>query len=536
MPPPPSPSQSETGRRKNDSKSSDEFVADESSASLPSSSTSPSPHQSNVNHQIGTASLAMIIFYMVSGGPFGLEGSVRAGGFLFSILGFLIVPILYSVPEALVTAELASTFPEASGGVAWAEEAFGSTTAWIAGKNTLFSGLSNAAIFLVLPIEYFLRIFGVATINETTRIIIVMVLATVMNFINWFGLHVVGKMSMIVGFIGLSPFVVMCAIGIFDLDPTRWIELPSEEYAQQHKENYDGLFRNLLIGNIIWRPFINILFWKCNSFQNASFFAGDTHNVGLTFPRALMIAIVLVIVTCLFPLMVAIGATTSTQSEWYDGYLATAAVEIGGTWLGGWVVAAAAISNVAQYQTETSKNAFLIAGMAQRSYIPKFLATRSSHGTATYALLLLLILTIALGIASFETLVEFVNINYSISALIYFASFIKLRMSCPNLGRPFKVALGTCGCIIIVLPPMALLVFIILSASFTSMIYGLTTNTLAFILYYYKDRIPVPDPTPYLNKMTTSFSRSNSRDMDNNNLSTFLDETENLAPSGSQID
>ena len=118
--------------------------------------------QSPVNNQIGTASLAMIVFYMVSGGPFGLEGTVRAGGFLYSILGFLFMPIIYSVPEgmyasmasisadskfladlsdplpsarvlslrcelnfsafhlkALVTAELGSAFQEASGGGAY---------------------------------------------------------------------------------------------------------------------------------------------------------------------------------------------------------------------------------------------------------------------------------------------------------------------------------------------------------------------------------------------------------------------------------
>ena len=57
--------------------------------------------KSPVNNQIGTASLSMIVFYMVSGGPFGLEGSVRNGGFLYSILGFIFMPVVYSVPEGM---------------------------------------------------------------------------------------------------------------------------------------------------------------------------------------------------------------------------------------------------------------------------------------------------------------------------------------------------------------------------------------------------------------------------------------------------
>ncbi|KAK0581391.1 hypothetical protein LWI29_013210 [Acer saccharum] len=64
--------------------------------------------------------LIALIFYDVSGGPFGVEDSVRAGGGpLLSLLGFLIFPLFWSIPEALVTAELATCFPENGGYVVW---------------------------------------------------------------------------------------------------------------------------------------------------------------------------------------------------------------------------------------------------------------------------------------------------------------------------------------------------------------------------------------------------------------------------------
>jgi hypothetical protein len=123
------------------------------SASLtPSSESDKAPDEQNNQEwqfpppgkHIGTVPLAMIIFYSVAGGPFGLEGSVRTAGFLFSIIGFMVIPILYAVPEALMTAELGSAFQEASGGVAWAEEAFGSAVGWIAGKNSLLEGVADS--------------------------------------------------------------------------------------------------------------------------------------------------------------------------------------------------------------------------------------------------------------------------------------------------------------------------------------------------------------------------------------------------------
>ncbi|KAJ4903469.1 putative polyamine transporter [Raphanus sativus] len=51
--------------------------------------------------------LVFLIFYEVSGGPFGVEDSVKSGGGpLLAVLGFLIFPLIWSIPEAIVTAEL----------------------------------------------------------------------------------------------------------------------------------------------------------------------------------------------------------------------------------------------------------------------------------------------------------------------------------------------------------------------------------------------------------------------------------------------
>ena len=48
------------------------------------------------------------------------QDAVGAGGPLLAILGFCVLPIFWSIPEALVTAELATSFPEDSGYVAYA--------------------------------------------------------------------------------------------------------------------------------------------------------------------------------------------------------------------------------------------------------------------------------------------------------------------------------------------------------------------------------------------------------------------------------
>jgi amino acid transporter len=258
------------------------------------------------------------------------------------------------------------------------------------------------------------------------------VISFVLGYLNWLGLKIVGRITIVVGLVSLLPFLVMAIIGAFQVDPSRWLMMPNPEYADKHRDIYDGLFPHLTVGNIIWRPFLNNLFWKLNSFDHAAHFAGDVQDPGTTFPRGMFLAVVLVFFTYMIPLLVAIGATDSYQADWVDGYLSYAARLIGGHWLGAWVVFAAGVSNVGMFQAELSKNALLMTGMAERGYLPKILETRSQQGTPTYSIILCLVVVMFMCIASFETLVQIMNFNYSIALLMEFAAFIKLRISYPN--------------------------------------------------------------------------------------------------------
>lgn len=66
--------------------------------------------------KLGLAALVVLIYYGVSGGPFGIEDIVRAGGPFYAIIGFSLF-LVWAIPEALITAELSTAMPEASGAV-----------------------------------------------------------------------------------------------------------------------------------------------------------------------------------------------------------------------------------------------------------------------------------------------------------------------------------------------------------------------------------------------------------------------------------
>lgn len=99
---------------------------------------------SSTPEKLGVASMTVLMFYTVSGGPFGIETTVRAGGNLCALLGFLLMPWVWSVQEALVTAELGTAFPDdASGGVAWVEEAFGPRIGFVMGFLSWIAGATG---------------------------------------------------------------------------------------------------------------------------------------------------------------------------------------------------------------------------------------------------------------------------------------------------------------------------------------------------------------------------------------------------------
>jgi len=385
-------------------------------------------------HYIGVSQLAMIVWYNVSGGPFGIEESVRSGGFFFSILGFLIMPFVWSLPEALMTAELGSAFPEAAGGVAWVEEAFGPAVGWQAGFLGWVSGATDNAIYPVMFLDYAMPLVSSHEVDHNLEWILLSCVTILLGYMNWRGLHIVGNMSIIIGIVAMSPFVIMTLIGLFKLDPRRWLETPVREGVDVDESK--GPFSALLSGAILWRPLFNSLFWNLNSFDACASYSAEVRDPGYVLPRSMMGAWILMVLGYLLPLMIAIGATDSESSMWEDGYLTMAAEEIGGKALGGWLVVASAVSNIAQFEAELSTDAFQLMGMAERGFVPKIFATRSRHGTPTFAIILGVIVIVILVRLKVQQLIEMLNFSYSIAILLEYAAFIKLRITRPD-GRFF---------------------------------------------------------------------------------------------------
>ncbi|XP_074321383.1 putative polyamine transporter At3g13620 [Silene latifolia] len=393
--------------------------------------------------------LIFLIYFEVAGGPYGEEPAVKAAGPLLALLGFLIFPFIWSVPEALITAELSTAYPGDGGFVIWAERAFGPFWGSIMGTWKFLSGVINIASFPVLCIDYMKKLFPVFA-SGLPRYLAILVSTLLLSFVNYTGLTIVGYASVVLGVVSLLPFIVMSLVAIPQIQPHRWLSLGQR-----------GVQRD-------WNLFFNTLFWNLNFWDNVSTLAGEVDRPQKTFPTGLFIAVIFTCVAYLIPLFAVTGAVSVDQSLWETGFMADAAQMIVGKWLKIWIEIGAVLSAIGLFEAQLSSSAFQVLGMADIGFLPKFCGTRSKwFNTPWVGILASTLIAIGVSYMNFTDIISSANFLYSLGMLLEFASFIWLRRKRPQLKRPYRVPMGIPGLVIMCLVPSAFLVFIMVIATKT---------------------------------------------------------------------
>jgi len=385
------------------------------------------------SRKLSAMALAVLVFYKVSGGPFGCEPAVKAAGPFYALAGFILFPLLWCVPEALITAELGSAFPEPSGAIAWVEEAYGYKASLLCGYFHWVSGATDNAIYPTLFLSYIASYLS-ATYGQWIRFLFTVTITLMLSAINYTGLEVVGNLSIFVCIISMSPFLVLLICAIPKLDPSRWLVMPDTTNIDVITTDDDGVgfVPSPTFDGVHWRALLNSLFWNMNSFDVGASFAGEVRDPDRVFPRAMFLSVIFVVLSYVVPLAAALGAADTRQEDWSEGYFATIASTVAGPWLGIWTVFAAAVSNIALFEAEMSGDAYQLLGMADRGMIPKLFARRSRFGTPSNGILLNTIVIIIMSMADFEQLVEMLNFAFSLAFLMEFFAFVKLRMDYPD--------------------------------------------------------------------------------------------------------
>ena len=93
-------------------------------------------------------------YFMVSGGPYGIEDILGGAGFAKAIGILLLLPFLWSLPTTLMIGELASAIPAEGGFYVWVRRGLGSFWGYQEGWLSLAASIFDMAIYPTIFVEY----------------------------------------------------------------------------------------------------------------------------------------------------------------------------------------------------------------------------------------------------------------------------------------------------------------------------------------------------------------------------------------------
>lgn len=379
--------------------------------------------------------LVAATYFMVAGGPYGLEELVGAAGYKVTFLILLLTPILWSIPTALMEAELSAAIPEEGGYYVWVRRALGPFwgffDAWLAMMASIFDMAICATIFVL----YFGRIrpTGVGSWRSVAVGAIVIAASAVWNVR---GARAVGNGSVWLSIPLLGPFVLMILLAI--------LHGPVSLYENSSVAHTD------IIGGLL------VAMWNYMGWNAASTIAGEVREPQRTYPRVLAAATVMVIAT--YVLVVGACAWAGVNpAGWTTGAWSDAAVHIGGPWLAYLVVAGGLTCGLGMINALMMSYSRLPMVLAEDGYLPIALSRRNARtGAPTISIITCSLAWSASLLLGFDRLVELDVLIYGCALLLSFLALIILRVKEPLLLRPFRVPGGMFGVSVLGVGPMLL--------------------------------------------------------------------------------
>jgi amino acid transporter len=389
---------------------------------------------------LGLGPLIAVMFFIVSGGPFGLEGLVGSVGPTLALVLLVATPLVYSVPEALLVGELASMLPFEGGYYQWVKRAFGRFWGFWNGWLSWCYSLLDMAIYPVLLLQY-LRFFAPG-LGQLESWLIACAMIWGATWLNLRGTRVVGLASGVFVALVLAPFAVLTVVAT-----SRWLSPDG---------GATGFTTEAAVGGTSFLGALGLgvsqAIWNYSGWDNASTIGGEIENASSNYPKAL--ARTLPFVTAVYLVSIVPVVAVTHAAAWTDGAWPNLAMALAGPWLGAWLAAAGMVSAFALF------NALLLAYsrvplvLAQDGLLPRALAQTDARGVPRKAVVVSAVAYSIFALLPFGGLLAGNVLLYTAALALEFAALLKLRRSEPELRGSFRVPLGIPGLVMLAVMPI----------------------------------------------------------------------------------
>jgi amino acid transporter len=231
----------------------------------------------SVLKKIRPVQLVALIFFTVSGGPYGLEPLIGFAGQHAALILLLITPLIWDVPAIFTVLELNSMMPVEGGYYKWVKHALGTRWGFFEGWWTWLYTFIDLAIYPGLFVLYASFFFPALL---AWRIPICLCVIWASAGLNILGIVPVGKTSLVLGAVVLAPFLILFAIFFY------------------HHAGHVAVASPSLKG----LPFpalgmaLYTVMWNCLGWDNVTTYAGEVEQPVKSYLYSMFIAFALVIV------------------------------------------------------------------------------------------------------------------------------------------------------------------------------------------------------------------------------------------------
>ena len=155
-------------------------------------------------------------YFMVSGGPYGLEDIIGKAGYGRALLLLALVPLVWSLPTSLMVGELASAMPEEGGFYQWVRRAMGPFWGFQEAWLSLAASVFDMAIYPTTFVLYLSHMAPALTAGHRGLLLKLGIVA-ISAVWNLRGAVAVGSGSQRMMVVSLSPFVVLIGLAVWQV-------------------------------------------------------------------------------------------------------------------------------------------------------------------------------------------------------------------------------------------------------------------------------------------------------------------------------
>jgi len=423
--------------------------------------------------RIGLAPLVALLFAYCAGGPFSLESMISTSGPGLGLVFLLVVPLLFAVPIALATAEMTTLMPVEGGFYRWSRAALGDFWGFQCGWWNWTGTFLMAASYGVAMADYLENWLPVHSSVEHWAVAFVFLL--MVAYLNVCGIHLVGKLTLILLLTMAVPVVIFVVLG----------------FHQAHFNPFHPFFPTGERWQGAFGLGLAIALWSYAGYEQLSTVIEEVENPARNFPIGLAMVVPLAI--GIYVITLAAGLTAlGNWREWETGYLVTAARLIGGKMLGTSIFAAAVIGNFVLLDSTLLSVTRIPLTMAEDGYLHPALGKVSARfGTPVRAIALTTAFCAALAVFTVPQLIGVYAWTRMATSIQTVLSFWQLRRKYPDAPRSFRVGGGALGALMIVLAPTLLFAWAMIYSDVSTRKWGLVnlaSGPVAYLWVRYRRR------------------------------------------------